>query len=105
MSQCTLCCVQDKFQDKYYDDLVERMRERLHLPSSAQLTRDHILGLWTLCISVVPQAEGHAVDACSLFSRHEHELMEWIDDTKLLNKRGWADLISCLLYTSDAADE
>ena len=94
MSQCTLCCVQDKFQDKYYDDLVERMRERLHLPSSAQLTRDHILGLWTLCISVVPQAEGHAVDACSLFSRHEHELMEWIDDTKLLNKRGWADLIS-----------
>ena len=86
--------MQDQFQDKYYDDLVERMKERLQLPSSAQLTRDHILGLWTLCISVVPQSESHAVDACSLFSSHEHELMEWIDDTKLLNKRGWADLIS-----------
>lgn len=86
--------MQDEFQDKHYDELVSRMRERLQLPDNVQLTRDHILGLWTLCISVVPETEGQAVDACSLFSSQEHDLMEWIDDTKLLNKCGWAGLIS-----------
>jgi hypothetical protein len=86
--------MQDELQSKYYDALVERVRERLHLPSTAPLTRDHVLALWTLCISVVPHPEAEVVDACSLFSRQEHEVMEWIDDTKLLNKRGWAQRIA-----------
>lgn len=90
-SRATLVCayvMQENFQNKYYDELVQRIKHRLHLPDSTLFTGQHVLGLWTLCISALPHSKD-TEDACSLFSRHELKMMEWVDDTKLLNKKGW----------------
>jgi len=48
-----------------------------------------VRGLWTLCTAEA-SLQDLTSHACDLFDADQRALLEWLDDTALLNKRGWA---------------
>lgn len=77
----------------HLESLIPDITRKLQLPCSTLLSAQHIAALWTLC-QTEASLQLSTSNACSLFDHQQRALLQWLDDTALLNKRGWPNALN-----------